>query len=188
MNLLQDCFFFLSVLSLVVFFLSVGLLIDVGFFFENLGTLIVVFILATIAKGLINIIAVRIAGQPWEQSVLVGVTLGQIGEFAFVIASVGFTVNAIDSEGYKIAVAVIALSLMLGPAWVVLERRLRAAEDLGIKLTAAEKKTRENIREKLAIFVSTSPIWGSQLKTKMIGTFASFLILMQKYLTHIRKK
>ena len=123
-------------------------LIDVGFFFENLGTLIVVFILATIAKGLINIIAVRIAGQPWEQSVLVGVTLGQIGEFAFVIASVGFTVNAIDSEGYKIAVAVIALSLMLGPAWVVLERRLRAAEDLGIKLTAAEIKTRENIREK----------------------------------------
>ena len=173
---------------LVVFFLSVGLLIDVGFFFDNLGTLIVVFILATIAKGLINIIAVRIAGQPWEQSVLVGVTLGQIGEFAFVIASVGFTVNAIDSEGYKIAVAVIALSLMLGPAWVVLERRLRAAEDLGIKLTAAEIKTRENIREKLAIFVSTSPIWGSQLKTKMIGTFASFLILMQKYLTHIRKK
>ena len=173
---------------LVVFFLSVGLLIDVGFFFENLGTLIVVFILATIAKGLINIIAVRIAGQPWEQSVLVGVTLGQIGEFAFVIASVGFTVNAIDSEGYKIAVAVIALSLMLGPAWVVLERRLRAAEDLGIKLTAAEMKTRENIREKLVIFVSTSPIWGSQLKTKIIGTFASFLMLMQKYLTHVRKK
>ena len=173
---------------LVVFFLSVGLLIDVGFFFENLGTLIVVFILATIAKGLINIIAVRIAGQPWEQSVLVGVTLGQIGEFAFVIASVGFTVNAIDSEGYKIAVAVIALSLMLGPAWVVLERRLRAAEDLGIKLTAAEMKTRENIREKLVIFVSTSPIWGSQLKTKIIGTFASFLMFMQKYLTHVRKK
>ena len=173
---------------LVVFFLSVGLLIDVGFFFENLGTLIVVFILATIAKGLINIIAVRIAGQPWEQSVLVGVTLGQIGEFAFVIASVGFTVNAIDSEGYKIAVAVIALSLMLGPAWVVLERRLRAAEDLGIKLTAAEMKTRENIREKLVIFVSTSPIWDSQLKTKIIGTFASFLMFMQKYLTHVRKK
>ena len=173
---------------LVVFFLSVGLLIDVGFFFENLGTLIIVFILATIAKGLINIIAVRIAGQPWEQSVLVGVTLGQIGEFAFVIASVGFTVNAIDSEGYKIAVAVIALSLMLGPAWVVLERRLRAAEDLGIKLTAAEIKTRENIREKLAIFVSTSPIWGSQLKTKIVGTFASFLMFMQKYLTHVRKK
>ena len=173
---------------LVVFFLSVGLLIDVGFFFENLGTLIVVFILATIAKGLINIIAVRIAGQPWEQSVLVGVTLGQIGEFAFVIASVGFTVNAIDSEGYKIAVAVIALSLMLGPAWVVLERRLRAAEDLGVKLTAAEIKARDNIQKKLAICVATSPIWGSQLKSKVVETFAAFLVLIQKYLTQIRKK
>ena len=173
---------------LVVFFLSVGLLIDVGFFFENLGTLIVVFILATIAKGLINIIAVRIAGQPWEQSVLVGVTLGQIGEFAFVIASVGFTVNAIDTEGYKIAVAVIALSLMLGPAWVVLERRLRAAEDLGVKLTAAEIKARDNIQKKLAICVATSPIWGSQLKSKVVETFAAFLVLIQKYLTQIRKK
>ena len=173
---------------LVVFFLSVGLLIDVRFFFENLGTLIVVFILATLAKGLINIIAVRIAGQPWEQSVLVGVTLGQIGEFAFVIASVGFTVNAIDSEGYKIAVAVIALSLMLGPAWVVLERRLRAAEDLGIKLTAAEIKARDNIKKKLAIFVATSPVWGSQLKTKVVETFPTFLVLIQKYLTQIWKK
>lgn len=173
---------------LVVFFLSVGLLIDIRFFFENLGTLIVVFILATIAKGLINIIAVRIAGQPWEQSVLVGVTLGQIGEFAFVIASVGFTVNAIDSEGYKIAVAVIALSLMLGPAWVVLERRLRAAEDLGVKLTAAEIKARDNIQKKLAICVATSPIWGSKLKSKVVEIFATFLILIQKYLTQIRKK
>ena len=173
---------------LVVFFLSVGLLIDIGFFFENLGTLIVVFILATIAKGLINIIAVRIAGQPWEQSVLVGVTLGQIGEFAFVIASVGFTVNAIDSEGYKIAVAVIALSLMLGPAWVVLERRLRAAEDLGNKLAAAEVKTRDSIHRKIDVFVKSCPIWRTKFKTKMARSYAAFFGCMQEYFNRVRKK
>ena len=173
---------------LVVFFLSVGLLIDIRFFFENLGTLIVVFILATIAKGLINIIAVRIAGQPWEQSVLVGVTLGQIGEFAFVIASVGFTVNAIDSEGYKIAVAVIALSLMLGPAWVVLERRLRAAEDLGSKLAAAEVKTRDNIHRRINVFVKSSPIWGTKFKTKITQIYARFFGCMQEYFNRMRKK
>ena len=173
---------------LVVFFLSVGLLIDIGFFFENLGTLIVVFILATIAKGLINIIAVRIAGQPWEQSVLVGVTLGQIGEFAFVIASVGFTVNAIDSEGYKIAVAVIALSLMLGPAWVVLERRLRAAEDLGNKLAAAEVKTRDSIHRKINVFVKSCPIWRTKFKTKMARSYAAFFGCMQEYFNRVRKK
>ena len=173
---------------LVVFFLSVGLLIDIGFFFENLGTLIVVFILATIAKGLINIIAVRIAGQPWGQSVLVGVTLGQIGEFAFVIASVGFTVNAIDSEGYKIAVAVIALSLMLGPAWVVLERRLRAAEDLGNKLAAAEVKTRDTIYRKIDVFVKSCPIWRTKFKTKMARSYAAFFGCMQEYFNRVRKK
>ena len=133
---------------LVVFFLSVGLLIDIKFFFEHLGTLLVVFILATVAKGLINVVALRISGQPWEQSVIAGVTLGQIGEFAFVIASVGLTVGAIDNDGYKIAVAVIALSLMLGPIWVALERRLRAAEDLGERLSAGEETIRSYLNEK----------------------------------------
>ena len=142
---------------LVVFFLSVGLLIDIKFFFEHLGTLLVVFILATVAKGLINIIALRISGQPWEQSVIAGVTLGQIGEFAFVIASVGLTVGAIDTDGYKIAVAVIALSLMLGPVWVALERRLRAAEDLGERLAAGEQTVRSCLNEKFIEFSDQLP-------------------------------
>ncbi len=142
---------------LVVFFLSVGLLIDIKFFFEHLGTLMVVFILATVAKGLINIIALRISGQPWEQSVIAGVTLGQIGEFAFVIASVGLTVGAIDANGYKIAVAVIALSLMLGPVWVALERRLRAAEDLGERLAAGEQTVRASLSAKFQEFTDQFP-------------------------------
>jgi len=156
---------------LVVFFLSVGLLIDVGFFFENIGTLIVVFVLATVAKGLINVIALRISGQPWEQSVIVGVTLGQIGEFAFVIASIGFTVNAIDSAGYKIAVAVIALSLMLGPAWVALERRLRAAEDLGERLTIAENASVECIRSVSLSLTHRLPRWSIAIIQSITATF-----------------
>ena len=119
---------------------------------------------------------------------LVGVTLGQIGEFAFVIASVGFTVNAIDNEGYKIAVAVIALSLMLGPAWVVLERRLRAAEDLGNKLAAAEVKTRDSIHRKINVFVKSCPIWRTKFKTKMARSYASFFGCVQEYFNRVRKK
>ena len=142
---------------LVVFFLSVGLLIDINFFFENLGTLLVVFILATVAKGLINVVALRISGQPWEQSVIAGVTLGQIGEFAFVIASVGLTVGAINTDGYKIAVAVIALSLMLGPVWVALERHLSAAEDLGERLSAVEKNAKAYFNDKSIEVINKLP-------------------------------
>lgn len=123
---------------LVVFFLSVGLLIDASFFLDNLGTLFVVLLLATVAKGIINVAALRVAGEPWERSVLAGVAMGQIGEFAFVIAGIGLTVGAINTDGYKIAVAVIAMSLMLGPAWMALERRLRAAEGLGDRLSRVE--------------------------------------------------
>ena len=153
---------------LVVFFLSVGLLIDINFFFENLGTLLVVFILATVAKGLINVVALRISGQPWEQSVIAGVTLGQIGEFAFVIASVGLTVGAINTDGYKIAVAVIALSLMLGPVWVALERHLSAAEDLGERLSAVEKNAKAYFNDKRIEVINKLPQFS---KAIMITAF-----------------
>ncbi len=123
---------------LVVFFLSVGLLIDASFFVENLGTLFVVLLLATVTKGVINVAALRLAGEPWERSVLSGVAMGQIGEFAFVIAGIGLTVGALDTDGYKIAVAVIAMSLMLGPAWMALERRLQASVGLGDRLSRVE--------------------------------------------------
>ena len=156
---------------LVVFFLSVGLLIDIKFFFEHLGTLLVVFILATVAKGLINIIALRISGQPWEQSVIAGVTLGQIGEFAFVIASVGLTVGAIDTDGYKIAVAVIALSLMLGPVWVALERRLRAAEDLGGRLAAGEQTVRSCLNEKFIELSDQLPNFRARFGASTLNIF-----------------
>ena len=156
---------------LVVFFLSVGLLIDIKFFFEQLGTLLVVFILATVAKGLINIIALRISGQPWEQSVIAGVTLGQIGEFAFVIASVGLTVGAIDTDGYKIAVAVIALSLMLGPIWVALERRLRAAEDLGERLATGEQTVRSCLNEKFIELSDQLPNFRARFGASTLNIF-----------------
>jgi CPA2 family monovalent cation:H+ antiporter-2 len=128
---------------LVVFFLSVGLLIDMNFFLDHLGTLFVVLLLATVTKGVINVAALRISGEPWERSVLAGVAMG---EFAFVIAGVGLTVGAIDIGGYKVAVAVIALSLMLGPVWMALERWLSAAEDLGGRLARAESETLRLIR------------------------------------------
>jgi monovalent cation:H+ antiporter-2, CPA2 family len=131
---------------LVVFFLSVGLLIDARFFFDHLGTLFVVLLLATVAKGMINVAALRIAGEPWERSMRAGVAMGQIGEFAFVIAGVGLTVGAIDTAGYKIAVAVIALSLMLAPAWMALERRLHAAQGLGERLERMEERALNETR------------------------------------------
>jgi CPA2 family monovalent cation:H+ antiporter-2 len=168
---------------LVVFFLSVGLLIDIKFFFDNLGTLLVVFILATVAKGLINVVALRVSGQSWEQSVIVGVTLGQIGEFAFVIASVGLTVGAINADGYKIAVAVIALSLMLGPVWVALERRLRAAEDLGGRLASGEQNVRNKLKNLIILFRNKTPGLSNKvidyilnvvenIKAKLIGLYS----------------
>ena len=64
---------------------------------------------------------------------------------------------------------------MLGPAWVVLERRLRAAEDLGIKLTAAEKKTRENIWSN-DVFSFNHTLYALYIKLKLKRHYFIFLL------------
>ena len=135
------------------------------------------FILATVVKALINVLAIRLAGHAWEQSVLAGITMGQIGEFAFVIASTGLAAGAIELEGYKISVAVIALSLMLGPVWVAVEKRLRAAEDLGGRLSRLEFLVMKNIENMLGLIIE-----------RLLVSISSFQWLSDRMLRRITGK
>lgn len=127
---------------LVVFFLSVGLLLDLGFIANNVGLLVALVLLATVIKAAIGVVSLRAARVPWAEGVLAGVALAQIGEFSFVLAGAGLAIGAIAGEDYKLAVAVIALSLIMGPVWVALERRLRRIADLGERLERMEAAAR----------------------------------------------
>jgi CPA2 family monovalent cation:H+ antiporter-2 len=103
---------------IMVFFLSVGLLIDMKFVMENW---IIVFILvfsALIFKTLLNVITLRALGMTKTHAFLAGAVTGQIGEFSFLLAAMGLSDQTLDIQAYKYAVAVISLSLVLTPLWL----------------------------------------------------------------------
>jgi CPA2 family monovalent cation:H+ antiporter-2 len=75
-------------------------------------------------KTVVNIGSLHMLGLSWRHSVVCGATLGQIGEFSFVLAALGLAAGAIGGEGHKMVVLVIALSLMATPLWMVAVRRL----------------------------------------------------------------
>jgi CPA2 family monovalent cation:H+ antiporter-2 len=115
---------------LVTFFLAIGLLIDLQYIWSHLGTVALLLLTVTLLKTVINIASLRLLGAPIRQAFLAGAVMGQIGEFSFVLAATGFTVGAIDGEGYRLAIAVIALSLMFSPVWLAVARRIgRVASD-----------------------------------------------------------
>lgn len=111
-------------LLLMIFFLSVGLMIDLTFIIENIWSLILLLFIVTLIKTISNIGFLKILGKPWQQAFLAGVVMGQIGEFSFVISAVGLNVGIISMDLYKLAITVIALSIMFSPLWHRMAQRI----------------------------------------------------------------
>ena len=109
---------------MMVFFVSIGLLIDLQFIWANIGTVLVLLFLVTIFKTAMNTAIVRMLGQSWRQAFLVSVMLAQIGEFSFLLSKTGLETGIIGGDTMRLVVAVTVLSLAISPLWVVTARRL----------------------------------------------------------------
>jgi len=109
---------------LMVFFLSIGLLIDINFIISHWQQIFLLLAVATVIKTVVNVAILHFLGEPWDRSFHSGVAIAQIGEFSFVLIAAGLSVGAISNEGYRIMIAVIALSLLISPMWLAISRRL----------------------------------------------------------------
>ncbi|MCB1475898.1 MAG: cation:proton antiporter [Rhodobiaceae bacterium] len=124
-----------------VFFLSIGLLLDLGYVWDNLGTVSIFVILVLAVKSIVNIALLHLAGTPWQQAFPAGLIMAQIGEFSFILASIGVTRGVLDSQGYQLALTVIAISLLVSPFWMANLRRFHDVAAQGVidlKATLAE--------------------------------------------------
>lgn len=118
---------------MVLFFVAIGLLLDVGFIIENVGLVALFVMSALILKSLANILILRLVGLPWTTAYQAGLIMGQIGEFSFVLAAVGLANQVLDPVGYKLAISVIVLSLLLSPLWMSAVKRVHDATEEGVK-------------------------------------------------------
>jgi CPA2 family monovalent cation:H+ antiporter-2 len=107
---------------LFVFFLSVGLLIDLNYLREQMWVILAALVVVTGGKTFLNWVLLMIAGEPFDLAVQTSLFLSPVGEFSFVIASAGLTVGALSDAGHKLAIAVIAMSLLASPIWFLMAR------------------------------------------------------------------
>lgn len=117
---------------MMVFFLSIGLLIDLQFMVDNAGMVAVLFLMVTVFKTIINVGFLRVVGLPWSTAFLAGISMAQIGEFSFLLSVVGMQSGVLDEEGRRLIVSVTVLSLALSPLWVFTARRLQLLASYGI--------------------------------------------------------
>jgi CPA2 family monovalent cation:H+ antiporter-2 len=110
---------------MMVFFLSIGLLIDLNFIWNNIGTVVVLFLIVTLFKSALNIVILRFLKETWARSFQAGIMMSQLGEFSFLLAATGLAVAAISPEESKLIISVTVLSLGLSPFWLATARRLQ---------------------------------------------------------------
>ena len=133
---------------IMVFFLSIGLLIDLGFVWENIGTVLVILFIVTVIKTALNIGILALLREPWPHAFISGVLLAQIGEFSFLLGGVGRDSGLIDAAGFQLIVTITAFTLIVTPLWLATARRLlriaiaRAAtfEDVAARFKAGGAK------------------------------------------------
>jgi len=96
---------------LSIFFVSVGMLLDVGFFLEMPGLIILVAILVMFTKSFIAGFVSSMLGYPMRTSVLTGIALSQVGEFSFVLSKFGLDAGLLDGQTYQIFLDISILTM-----------------------------------------------------------------------------
>ena len=98
-----------------VFFVSVGMMVDPAMIVEYALPIIVITLAVILGQSLFGTLGVLLAGQPLKTAMQCGFSLTQIGEFAFIIASLGVSLHVTSDFLYPIVVAVSVITTFLTP-------------------------------------------------------------------------
>ncbi|HEU4949409.1 MAG TPA: cation:proton antiporter, partial [Candidatus Deferrimicrobiaceae bacterium] len=98
-----------------VFFISVGMLLDLPFLVGHLSMILFISVTVVLLKGFCAGAAIRTLKYPWRVSVIGAVGLAQIGEFSFLLMSEGFRDGLVGTEVYQYLLAVAILTMVATP-------------------------------------------------------------------------
>ena len=98
-----------------VFFLSVGMMVEPSIITERWTSIVPIAIVAVIAKLIFATIGMVLSGQDINTALRGGISLAPIGEFSFIIASLGISLGVIDSYLYPVIVAASILTIIMTP-------------------------------------------------------------------------
>lgn len=97
----------------VLFFVSVGMLLDPQILWQEPLKLLVVVFIILIGKTLAAMVLVLLFRYPLNTAITVGISLAQIGEFSFILAGMGLSMKLIPNEAYSLILAGAIISIAL---------------------------------------------------------------------------
>lgn len=98
-----------------IFFVSIGMLMDVFFLIDHIGLILILTLVTFIVKGGLASFAAWILKYPPRTIMLVGLALFQVGEFAFILSKTGMDAGIMTQETYQYFLSVSILTMAVTP-------------------------------------------------------------------------
>lgn len=101
-----------------LFFLSIGLQINVSFLIHHLDLIFLIVAIILLVNSAINALVFRLLKVSWRNSIYAGALLSQIGEFSLVLCVVAKTQNLVNDFWYQLTLTVIAATMLMTAIWI----------------------------------------------------------------------
>lgn len=150
-----------------VFFVSVGMLINPDTLIEYALPVAILTLVVIFGQSISSTIGSLLSGQPLKQSIQAGMSLSQIGEFSFIIATLGTTLKVTNDFLYPIVVAVSAITTFTTPFMV------KFAEPFS---SFVEKKLPKKWVKRIQLYSAN---------TEEIKSLSNWQIVLRSYLTQV---
>lgn len=103
-----------------IFFVSVGMMVDPQIIVQYWKPVLLLTLIVTFGQPFLATLGVLISGRPLKTSIRAGMSLSQIGEFAFILASLGASLGVMREFIYPVMVAVSVITTFITPYFMKL--------------------------------------------------------------------
>ncbi len=121
---MHDSLHAFRIMFVAMFFVSIGMMLDLTFLKENIGVVVFLVFLVLLTNNIINMGVFRLFKSPTCTSIYGGALLAQIGEFSFIIGATAHINGIINDSEYQVIISAITLSLFVSPLWISLIHRI----------------------------------------------------------------
>ena len=169
-----------------VFFVSVGMLVDPKILIDYALPILALILTILVGQSIFGTLSFLLGGESLKSAMRCGFSMAQIGEFSFIIASLGLSLGVISEFLYPVVVAVSVITTFLTPymirlaipAYNALEPRLPKKIITSLNhLSMSQSQTSEkNLWQQLLVQMATNTIVYSILSAAVITVMFTFLL------------
>jgi CPA2 family monovalent cation:H+ antiporter-2 len=169
-----------------IFFVSVGMLVDLDILTNYAGAIAALVLTILMGQAIFGSLSFMLGGESLKSAMRCGFSMAQIGEFSFIIASLGLSLGVISDYLYPVVVAVSVITTFLTPymirlatpAYTALEHRLPVELISSLNhLTTSRPSTQKNsLWKRLLTQMTINTIVYSILTSAVIALMFTFVL------------